>query len=204
MHYKHYAKYRGQEYIIIGFNTADGSCLLCNVAALPVGEQTQLRMIASSAVGQSVDYLVPILQKERHPSGTDWFSYLATRLRRKEGIVEKLPLKDLEEVNPDQKAVFKGYKTASTTVTPAYSDDFADAEVATTTVAGIAAPASTGLDKKIDALIESQAQTQQVLAQLAQVLAAQAAGQAAAPAAPKKRAPRKKAAPKKAAADAAE
>lgn len=184
MQMKHYAKYRGQELILLGFNAADGTCLVCNVAALPVGEQQQLRMIASSVVGQSVEYLVPILQKERHPSGSDWFSYLATRLRRRDETVLKLPLKELEDMNPDQKAVFKGYKKPSETAKPT-DDSFADAEMVSTTVANSAGTAPSALDKKLDALIESNAQTQQVLAQLAQLLAAQNAP-AAAPA-PKKR-----------------
>ena len=58
---RHYANYRQQEFIILGFNAADGGCLLCNVTALPVGEQQQLRMIASSVVAQNTYYLIPLL-----------------------------------------------------------------------------------------------------------------------------------------------
>lgn len=199
MQYKHYAKYRGNELIILGFSPSDGSCLVCNVAALPVAEQQQLRMIASSAVGQSVDYLVPILQKERHPSGTDWFSYLATRLRRRDETVSKLPLKELEDLNTDQKAVFKGYKKPASTK---YEDAMADAEEATVSVA--TQVASTALDKKLDALIDSNAQTQQVLAQIAQLLAAQNGGAAAAPKTRAKPGPKPGSRKKKVTADAGE
>jgi hypothetical protein len=162
---KHYAKYHRDEYVILGFNQADGSCLLCAVNSLPVGEQQQLRQIASSAVGQSTDYLIPILRKERHPSGSDWFTYLGNRMRRQDGSVIRLPLKELEDMNTDQKGVFKGYKkpakgTADAATVELGDDDQDDVSTAK----------ASGLEKKLDALVDASKQTQDLLSQLAQLM----------------------------------
>lgn len=108
--YKHYAKFRNHEVIILGYNVAKNSCLVCNLATLPMDDQKELRLIASSMVGQKQNYLAPLLQKERHKSGRDWFTVLAEHLKKNNGVVFDIPIKELEELNPEQKGVFKGYK----------------------------------------------------------------------------------------------
>ncbi len=107
---RHYGKFRNEEIIIVGYRKSMNAVMICRVTSLPADEQASLRQIASSAYAQShCDYLVPVLQNERHKSGSDWFTYLASRLHRNDGSVAVLPLKEMQEMDPDQKAFFKGY-----------------------------------------------------------------------------------------------
>jgi hypothetical protein len=76
---------------------------------LPVDEQTGLRQIASSVYAQGRDYLIPILQGERHRSNVDWFTYLASKMYRNDGSVISIPLKEVTDLEDKQKAYFKGY-----------------------------------------------------------------------------------------------
>lgn len=110
---RHYGKYRNEEVIVIGYNRGQNAVMICRVGALPGDEQMELRRIASSHAAQNQDYLVSTLQGERHKSGTDWFTYIANRLRRNDGsVLSPLPIKEVEEMNPDQVAFFKGYGTS--------------------------------------------------------------------------------------------
>jgi hypothetical protein len=65
-----------------------------------------------SSAAQNLDYLIPTLRVEIHKSGQDWFTHLATRLYRNDGAVSNISLKELETMNEQQKAFFKGYGAA--------------------------------------------------------------------------------------------
>lgn len=107
---RHYAKFRNEEVIILGYKASMNSVMITRVTMLPGDDQSTLRQIASSVFAQdNCDYLVTVLQSERHKSGTDWFTYLATRLQRNDGSVSVIPLKELVDMNPDQRAFFKGW-----------------------------------------------------------------------------------------------
>ena len=107
---RHYAKFRKEEIVILGYKSSMNHVMVCKVTTLPADDQAALRQIASSVYAQEkCDYLIPTLQSERHKSGSDWFTYLATRLHRNDGSVSTIPLKELEDMNPEQKAFFKGY-----------------------------------------------------------------------------------------------
>ncbi len=107
---RHYGKFKNEEVIILGYRKSMNSVMICRSTMLPADEQAALRQIASSAYAQSnCDYLIPILEHERHKSGQAWFSYLAQRLHRNDGSVVVLPLKEIMEMDPDQKALFKGW-----------------------------------------------------------------------------------------------
>lgn len=106
---RHFGKFQSEEVLILGHNKGQGTVLAVRTGALPGDEQMELRRIASSHDAQRNDYLVPVVQRERHRSGTDWFSYLANRFQRRDGSVRAIPLKDVENMNASQKAFFKGY-----------------------------------------------------------------------------------------------
>lgn len=107
---RHYAKIKGEEIIILGYNKGRNDVMVCLVAGLPVDEQMHLRQIASSSEAQKLDYLIPMLQSIRHPkTSIDWFTFLATKLWRKERSMGCVPIKELEDMHPDQKAFYKGY-----------------------------------------------------------------------------------------------
>ena len=107
---RHYAKFKNEEVIVLGYRKSMNSVMICRVNYLPADEQAALRQIASSSYAQSsCDYLIPILGVERHKSGEDWFSYLARRLHRNDGSVVVLPLKEVVDMDTDQKNFFKGW-----------------------------------------------------------------------------------------------
>ncbi len=107
---RHYAKFRNEEVIVLGYKASMNSVMISRVTMLPGDDQATLRQIASSMYAQDkCDYLVTVLQSERHKSGTDWFTYLATRLQRNDGSVSVIPLKELVDMNADQRAFFKGW-----------------------------------------------------------------------------------------------
>jgi len=107
---RHYAKFRNEEVIILGYKASMNSVMISRVSMLPGDDQSTLRQIASSIYAQDkCDYLLTVLQSERHKSGSDWFTYLATRLQRNDGSVSVVPLKELADMNADQRAFFKGW-----------------------------------------------------------------------------------------------
>jgi hypothetical protein len=106
---RHFAKFRGEEVIVVGHKKSMNECLVCRLTMLPQEESQQLRRIAMSSTAQGQDYLVDTLKVEAHKSNSDWMSYIATRLIRKDGSVISIPIKELEDMNVDQKAFFKGY-----------------------------------------------------------------------------------------------
>ena len=107
---RHYAKFRNEEVIILGYKASMNSVMITRVTMLPGDDQSILRQIASSVYAQdNCDYLVTVLQSERHKSGSDWFTYLATRLQRNDGSVSVIPRKQLADMNESQRAFFKGW-----------------------------------------------------------------------------------------------
>jgi len=107
---RHYGTFRNEEVIILGYKKSMNPVMICRLTMFPADEQSALRQIASSTFAQDkCDYLIPVLQTERHKSGTEWFTYLASRLHRNDGSVSVLPLKEVDISNPEQKAFFKGY-----------------------------------------------------------------------------------------------
>lgn len=107
---RHYAKFRNEEVIVLGYRKSMNAVMLCRLTGLPADEQAALRQIASSSYAQSkCDYLIPVLANERHKSGEDWFTYMARRLHRNDGTVAVIPLKEMVDMDADQKAFFKGY-----------------------------------------------------------------------------------------------
>lgn len=106
---RHYGKFRNEEVIVLGYKPSMNACMICRVTMLPVDEQTGLRQIASSVYAQGRDYLIPILQGERHRSNVDWFTYLASKMYRNDGSVISIPLKEVTDLEDKQKAFFKGY-----------------------------------------------------------------------------------------------
>lgn len=113
MNLRHYGKFRHEEVVILGYKASMNHVMICRLGMLPVDDQVSLRQIASSVYAQdNCDYLIPVLQTERHKSGHDWFTYLVSRLQRNDGSVSTIPIKEIEDMNHDQKAFFKGYGTS--------------------------------------------------------------------------------------------
>lgn len=108
---RHYAKYNNEEYIVLGHNPKYNNCMLVRMVALPIEEQADLRSIAMSEVAQRYHYyLMPVLMTQQHRSGKAWNEYLVEQGNRRGGAVITLPLKDIQDsIDPEQKAVWKGY-----------------------------------------------------------------------------------------------
>lgn len=111
--HRHFGTIRGgEEVVIAGYNKSTNACLIVRVTHLPQDEGADLRRIAMSSAAQNLDYLIPTLRVEVHKSGQDWFTHLATRLYRNDGAVSNISLKEIETMNDQQKAFFKGYGNA--------------------------------------------------------------------------------------------
>lgn len=75
-----------------------------------MNEQSELRRIVQSRAAQKMTRLVTLLQKEHTKHGVDWFSYLCRKMEQRHGPVFTLPIKEIQDsLDPDQKAIFKGY-----------------------------------------------------------------------------------------------
>lgn len=110
---RHFGTIRGgEEVLIAGYNKGQNACFVVRLTHLPQDESAALRQIAMSVTAQNLDFLIPTLRVELHKSGQDWFTHLATRLYRNDGAVLSLPLKEIETMNEQQKAFFKGYGAA--------------------------------------------------------------------------------------------
>ena len=107
--FRHYGKFQREEVVVLGYNKTMNDVIIARVTGLPVDDQMHLRQIASSTHAQTQDYLIPVLQGERHASGTDWWTYLYSRLVRNDKTVIRAPFKDITDMNPDQRALFGGY-----------------------------------------------------------------------------------------------
>ena len=191
---RHYGKFRNEEVIVLGYKSSMNACMICRVTMLPGDEQAVLRQIASSVHSQGRDYLIPVLQGERHRSNVDWFTYLASKMYRNDGSVISIPLKEVTDMEDKQKAYFKGYGESiegkpvtnpSATVTHPDSG-LALATHGDPTRLGVPAPASVDMAAALASLAESQAKMAESLATLIKKVAP----------AKKKPAAKKKAAPK--------
>lgn len=202
--FRHYGKFQREEVVILGYNKSMNDVMIARVTALPVDDQMHLRQIASSTHAQSQDYLIPVLQSERHASGTDWFTYLYSRLVRNDKSVIRVPFKDMSDMNPQQRALFGGYgkpvqeePEAPPLGSPEHNDaqqalvDLPD-EVETPAAPAPAAPAQPDLVAAIASLAESQA----AMAASLEKLTSKVKPAPRKKAAPKKRVVRRKAAPK--------
>jgi hypothetical protein len=110
---RHFGTIRGgEEVIIAGYNKGTNSCIVVRIKSLPQDEAASLRQIAQSVTAQNLDYLIPTIRVELHKSGQDWFTHLITRMYRNDGAVINLPMKEIETMNEQQKAYFKGYGAA--------------------------------------------------------------------------------------------
>ena len=108
--HRHFGTIRGgEEVVIIGYNKSTNACLIARPGHLPQDEGSELRRIAMSTSAQNTDYLVATLRVELHKSNQDWFTHLASRLHRIDGSVMKISLKEIEDMNAEQQAFFKGY-----------------------------------------------------------------------------------------------
>ena len=108
--HRHFGTIRGgEEVVVVGYNKQINSCMVVRVNHLPQDEAADLRRIAMSSAAQNLDYLIPTLRVELHKSGQDWFTHIATRLRRNDGAVLNMSIKEMEDMNAEQKAFFKGY-----------------------------------------------------------------------------------------------
>lgn len=106
----HHASYRGDELIVLGHDPRRNDCMLVKLSGLPMNEQQDLRRIAASRSAQEATYLIPLLRRVESPSGSDWFTYLAKKMEQRNSPVFTLPLKEIQDsLDPDQKAIFKGY-----------------------------------------------------------------------------------------------
>jgi hypothetical protein len=107
----HYAKYRGDELIILGYNKVQNDCYLVRLVGLPGNEQEELRRIANSEQAQNSRCISEILlHTEKGVTGDNWWSYLMKESVRRNGPVFKLPLKEIQDsLDSEQRAIFKGY-----------------------------------------------------------------------------------------------
>jgi hypothetical protein len=106
----HHATYRGEELIVLGHDPRRNDCMLVKLSGLPMNEQSELRKIAASRTAQASNYLIPILRRVESPLGSDWFSFLCKKMEQRNSAVFTLPIKEIQDsLDPDQKAIFKGY-----------------------------------------------------------------------------------------------
>ncbi len=106
----HYANFRGEELLVLGHNIKRNDCMLVRLSGLPMNEASALRKIAQSRAGQEATHLTPLLRHLESPNGSDWFSYLALKSQQRNSPVFTLPIKEIQDsLDPDQKAIFKGY-----------------------------------------------------------------------------------------------
>jgi hypothetical protein len=176
----HQAQYRGDELLVLGYNPRNNDVMLVRLAALPMNEQSELRKIAGSRSGREAPYLIPILRKMEAPNGADWFSYLAKKMEQRNSPVFMLPIKEVQDsLDPDQKAIFKGYgkgrfnrQLQLEDLEREHSEDrFPDREF-DGQMAASPAPVNP-LETKIEALAETSRQTNALLNKLVDVLMAE-------------------------------
>ena len=106
---RHYGIYQREEVVVMGYNKHTNQLMVLRINALPQEDQMALRGIARSKFAQeSADFLIPVLRREHHRRGQDWFTYLI-RTFLPTGFVRYLSIKDMDNMNPDQAAFCKGY-----------------------------------------------------------------------------------------------
>ena len=96
---RHYAKWEGEEVIVLGYARKFNDVLAARIGKFAPWDRASLRAIVSDS--QEEDYLIPVLQQERHSSGEDWFTFLF-RLITEDGPVVRIPIGELNDMNPLQ------------------------------------------------------------------------------------------------------
>lgn len=105
----HFGKWRDEEVVIAGHKESINQVLLIRLNALPSDEKEHLVKIAASEAAQSEDYLVNILERVNHKSNRKWVEHMFEHLRRGNSAFQSVSLKDIQEMNQNQKSFFKGY-----------------------------------------------------------------------------------------------
>lgn len=108
---KHFAKFRKQEVVVVGYQPSMNECLIAILGNLPQDEATHLRNLAMTTTAQGVDFLAPLLENELHKSRDSWMGHLVLRLKRGDGAVLRVSIKELDDMNQDQKSFWKGNGT---------------------------------------------------------------------------------------------
>lgn len=193
--FRHYGKFQREEVVVLGYNKTMNDVIIARVTGLPVDDQMHLRQIASSTHAQTQDYLIPVLQGERHASGTDWWTYLYSRLVRNDKTVIRAPFKDITDMNPDQRALFGGYgkpaqpePDAPPLGSPEHNEAAQQALVDVPETAPVPAPVAPAQPDLV-AAIASLADSQAKMAESLEKLTAKVKSPPRRKAAPKKRAP---------------
>ena len=102
---RHYGSWNGEEVILLGYNRGFNDVLAARIGKFAPWDRASLRAIVSDS--QEEDYLIPVLQQERHSSGEDWFTFLF-RLITENGPVCRIPLGELRDMNPSQLSIWIG------------------------------------------------------------------------------------------------
>jgi hypothetical protein len=174
---KHFAKYRNEEYLLIGFAPRYNDVMLCRMAGLPGEDAGNLRAVAQSQAGQDADFLAPVLQSTRYKGNDDWFTYLMSNLPRKNGVIVRIPVTQVQEgLDPEQRKLIKGYGTnrlSKNQLLDAESEKLSESVKATKPAAlkdvpTVSTPASSDykLDMLMDTIVDEGRQTRTMLAQL--------------------------------------
>jgi hypothetical protein len=102
----HFAKYHNEEAILLGHLAYDKECWLINLAALSDNDRHALSQIARSPDAQHTPYLASLLSTTGMlKSGTaeTWWTWLMAQ----DDPVVVVPLRDLDDVDPDQYEFFQ-------------------------------------------------------------------------------------------------
>lgn len=181
----HSAQFRGDELIVLGHDPRRNDCMLVRLSGLPMNEQHDLRRIAASRTAQESTHLIPILRRMPAPDGTDWFTYLASKMQQRNAPVFTLPIKEIQDsLDADQKAIFKGYGKGRRNQSldredlgraqSGDADDYED-DIPELRHPASSAPVNNSFDYKLDLLIETVSdenrRTQDLLSRLIKVLA---------------------------------
>lgn len=108
---RHFAIWQKRDRVaLLGYSRRNNDVLAVRLDTLPEDERNELINIATNADLQRRLELASTLNTIKHTkSGETWFTNIAMRLRRGDGSVIRVYVKDLYEVEPDQLAFYKGY-----------------------------------------------------------------------------------------------
>ncbi len=170
---RHFGKFQNEEVVVLGYHGSNNSAMIVRPSALPGEEQIELRKIAASTSSQKRDILIPVLQGITHRSGSDWFTYLANRLRGHNPATLLVPMKELTDMNESQQAFFKGYGTsiegvdAEVQELPTAPVDVVPAPVQATPTAGLQSGPDSVMLALLERIVSGQEETNAQLATLA-------------------------------------
>ncbi len=108
---RHFALWQKRDRVVlIGYSKKNNDVLVVRLDQLPEDERHDLTQIAMHPNVQNKFELTPVLNIERHSkSGETWLTNIAMRLRRHDGSVMKVYVKDLSDVEDLQMSYYKGY-----------------------------------------------------------------------------------------------